>query len=115
MITSLASIFTQRKVKSKLAMTGEITLRGKVLPIGGLKEKILAARRAGIKDVILCQRNKKDIDEIDSRYIKGLNIHFVDQVSEVLEIALLNDKIKNPIDFVIPEDDNKKTVSAKII
>ena len=115
MITSLASIFTQRKVKSRLAMTGEITLRGKVLPIGGLKEKILAARRAGIKDVILCQRNKKDIDEIDSRYIKGLNIHFVDQVSEVLEIALLKEKIKNPIDFVIPEDDNKKTVSATII
>ncbi|MBK6265374.1 endopeptidase La [Marivirga sp. S37H4] len=100
MITSLASIYTQRKVKSKLAMTGEITLRGKVLPIGGLKEKILAARRAGIKDVILCDRNKKDIEEIDDRYLKDLNIHFVDKINEVLEIALLDEKIKNPIKFV---------------
>ncbi|MFT6966056.1 MAG: ATP-dependent Lon protease, partial [Marivirga sp.] len=88
MITSLASIFTQRKVKSKLAMTGEMTLRGKVLPIGGLKEKILAAKRAGIKEVILCERNKKDIEEIDEQYIKGLTIHFVDTVAEVLNIAL---------------------------
>lgn len=108
MVTSLASIFTQRKVKERLAMTGEITLRGKVLPIGGLKEKILAARRAGIKDIILCQRNKKDIDEIDERYIKGLSIHFVDQVHEVLEIALLKQKIKHPINFVIPEEEDKK-------
>ncbi|GAA5025036.1 Lon protease [Marivirga lumbricoides] len=100
MITSLASIYTQRKVKDKLAMTGEITLRGKVLPIGGLKEKILAARRAGIKEVILCNRNKKDIEEIDARYVKDLTIHFVDTVSEVLEIALLKEKIKNPIRFV---------------
>jgi ATP-dependent Lon protease len=104
MITSLASIYTQRKVKDKLAMTGEITLRGKVLPIGGLKEKILAARRAGIKDVILCNRNKKDIDEIDARYIKDLNIHFVDTVSEVLDIALLKEKIKNPIKFITKEE-----------
>lgn len=100
MITSLASIFTQRKVKSKLAMTGEMTLRGKVLPIGGLKEKILAAKRAGIKEVILCERNKKDIEEIDQLYIKGLTIHFVDTVAEVLDIALLKEKIKNPIKFV---------------
>lgn len=100
MVTSLASIYTQRKVKDKLAMTGEITLRGKVLPIGGLKEKILAARRAGIKEVILCNRNRKDIEEIDARYVKDLTIHFVDTVSEVLDIALLKEKIKNPIKFV---------------
>ncbi len=104
MITSLASIFTQRKVKDKLAMTGEITLRGKVLPIGGLKEKILAAKRAGIKEVILCERNKKDIEEIDEQYIKGLTIHFVDTIDEVLNIALLNEKIKNPIKFVFPSE-----------
>ncbi len=104
MITSLASIYTQRKVKDKLAMTGEITLRGKVLPIGGLKEKILAARRAGIKDVILCDRNRKDIDEIDARYVKDLTIHFVDTISEVLDIALLKEKIKNPIKFITKEE-----------
>jgi ATP-dependent Lon protease len=108
MITSLASIYTQRKVKDKLAMTGEITLRGKVLPIGGLKEKILAAKRAGIKDVILCERNKKDIDEIDEQYIKGLNIHYVDTVSEVLDIALLKEKIKNPIKFAFDSEEKKE-------
>jgi ATP-dependent Lon protease len=112
MITSLASIFTQRKVKSKLAMTGEMTLRGKVLPIGGLKEKILAAKRAGIKEVILCERNKKDIEEIDEQYIKGLTIHFVDTVAEVLNIALLQEKIKKPIKFVNTLDEATATVDA---
>ncbi|MCV9386731.1 endopeptidase La [Reichenbachiella ulvae] len=99
MLTSLASIFTQRKVKNKLAMTGEITLRGKVLPVGGIKEKILAAKRAGIKEIILCNRNKKDIDEIDDRYLKGVSFHFVDTVDEVLEIALLPQKVQNALKF----------------
>ena len=99
MLTALASIYTQRKVKEKLAMTGEITLRGKVLPVGGIKEKILAARRSGMTDIILCRRNKRDIDEIDDRYLKGLKIHFVESVDEVLEIALLKDKVKYPINF----------------
>lgn len=99
MLTSLASIYTQRKVRSKLAMTGEITLRGKVLPVGGIKEKILAAKRAGIKDIILSSRNERDINEIDDQYIKGLNIHFVDAVDEVLDIALLKEMVKSPVDF----------------
>lgn len=102
MLTSLASIFTQRKIKAKLAMTGEITLRGKVLPVGGIKEKILAAKRAGIKEIILCERNRKDLEEINQQYIKGLTIHFVENVSDVLELALLKEKVKNPLEFVYP-------------
>ena len=109
MLTSLASIFTQRKIKAKLAMTGEITLRGKVLPVGGIKEKILAARRAGIKEIILCERNKKDLEEIDKSYLKGLTIHFVETVDQVLELALLKQKVKDPIRFVLP----KKEVSSR--
>ncbi|WP_338394672.1 endopeptidase La [Fulvitalea axinellae] len=101
MLTSLASIYTQRKVKSRLAMTGEITLRGKVLPVGGIKEKILAAKRAGIKEIILSVKNRKDIEEIDERYIKGLTINYVEAVDEVLDIALLKDKVKKPMKFVI--------------
>lgn len=89
MVTSLASSLTGRKVKKALAMTGEITLRGKVLPVGGIREKILAAKRAGIKEVILCNENKKDIDEIKKEYIKGIKFHFVDHIREVLQIALL--------------------------
>ena len=104
MLTSLASTFTQRKVKNHTAMTGEITLRGKVLPVGGIREKILAARRAGIKEIILCYKNKRDIDEIDDKYLKGLTFKFVDTVEDVLEEALLKEKVKNPIKFVIPED-----------
>jgi ATP-dependent Lon protease len=104
MLTSLASIFTQRKVKNKIAMTGEITLRGKVLPVGGIKEKILAAKRAGVKDIILCAKNKKDIDEINELYIKDMQFHYVENVSEVLEIALLKEKIKNPLEFIIDAD-----------
>lgn len=106
MLTSLASIYTQRKIKSKLAMTGEITLRGKVLPVGGIKEKILAARRAGIKELILSERNKRDIDEIDAIYTKNLTIHFVSEVDEVLEIALLNQKVKKAVQFSFPEKVN---------
>lgn len=102
MLISLASVFTQRKIKSKLAMTGEITLRGKVLPVGGIKEKILAAKRAGIKEIIMCHRNKKDLEEINDSYIKGLNIHFVESVDEVIDLALMNQKVKNPISLAIP-------------
>lgn len=104
MFTSLASIFTQRKVKNHLAMTGEITLRGKVLPVGGIREKVLAARRAGIKEIILCLKNKRDIDEIDGQYLKGITIKYVETVDDVLAEALLKEKVKNPIEFVIPED-----------
>ncbi len=99
MLTSLASSFTQRKVKAKLAMTGEITLRGKVLPVGGIKEKILAAKRSGIKEIILSSKNKRDIDEIEKNYIRGLKFHFVDSVDEVLKIALLKEKVANPLEF----------------
>ena len=99
MVTSLASSFTQRKVRDHLAMTGEITLRGKVLPVGGIKEKILAAKRAGITDIILCKENKKDIDEIKETYLSGLTFHFVDTVKEVLDIALLPDKVKDAIEL----------------
>ncbi len=94
MLTSLTSSLTQRKVKSKLAMTGEITLRGKVLPVGGLKEKILAAKRANIKEIILCAENKKDIDEINQKYLKGLTFHYVTEMKEVIDIALLKQKVK---------------------
>jgi len=103
MLTSLASIFTQRKVKANLAMTGEITLRGKVLPVGGIKEKILAAKRSGIKEIILSAKNKRDIHEIEKTYIKGLTFHYVDTVDEVLKLALLKDKVTKPLEFVLPE------------
>ena len=91
--------FTQRKVKDHLAMTGEITLRGKVLPVGGIKEKILAAKRAGIKDIILCKDNRKDIEEINEMYLKGLTFHYVNTIKEVLDIALLPEKVKDPIEL----------------
>ncbi|MCT4645428.1 MAG: endopeptidase La [Carboxylicivirga sp.] len=97
MVTSLASAYTQRKVRARLAMTGEITLRGKVLPVGGIKEKILAAKRAGITDIILSQENQKDIEEINDIYLEGLEFHFVKEVSEVLALALLDEKVKNPL------------------
>lgn len=103
MFTSLASIYTQRKVKSKVAMTGEITLRGKVLPVGGIKEKILAAKRSGIKEIIISAKNKRDIDEIEKHYIKGLVFHYVDTVDDVLKISLLKDKVKNPMKFTFTE------------
>ncbi|MEY3039377.1 MAG: hypothetical protein RL501_1446 [Bacteroidota bacterium] len=95
MLTSLVSLFTQRKVKAKLAMTGEITLRGRVLPVGGIKEKILAAKRADIKEIILCVDNKKDIAEIEPEYIKGLTFHYVREMGEVLDIAVTAQKVKN--------------------
>jgi ATP-dependent Lon protease len=99
MVTSLASSFTQRKVRDHLAMTGEITLRGKVLPVGGIKEKILAAKRAGITDIIICHENKKDIDEIKDTYLKGLTFHYVKTVKDVIDFALLDDKVENAIEL----------------
>ncbi|WP_019039163.1 endopeptidase La [Psychroflexus tropicus] len=95
MLTSLVSLFTQRKVKKNLAMTGEITLRGKVLPVGGIKEKILAAKRAKIKEIILCEENRKDIEEIKEDYLKGLKINFVNEMHEVLDLALTKQKVKD--------------------
>lgn len=110
MLTSMASIYTQRKVKPYLAMTGEITLRGKVLPVGGIKEKILAANRAGIKELILCTKNRKDIDEINQSYIKDLTFHYADSVDQVLEIALLPGQVGKPMKFVLPEDKEHREV-----
>ncbi len=95
MLTSMLSTFTQRKVKKSIAMTGEITLRGKVLPVGGIKEKILAAKRANIKEIILCKENKRDIEEIKADYLKGLTFHYVDKMTEVVDIALTKQKVKN--------------------
>ena len=99
MLTSLVSSYTSRKVKSNLAMTGEITLRGKVLPVGGIKEKILAAKRSGIKEIILSEDNRKDIHEINERYLKGLKFYYVAKMKEVVDIALLNEKVSNPINL----------------
>ena len=96
MLTAIASALTQRKVKKNLAMTGEITLRGAVLPVGGIKEKILAAKRANIKEIILSEKNKKDIEDIKPKYVKGLKFHYVKTMDEVLKIALLKEKVKSP-------------------
>ena len=104
MVTSMASIFTQRKLKPNLAMTGEITLRGKVLPVGGIKEKILAAKRAGIKEIVICYKNRKDVEEIGVGYTEGLTFHYVDYVQEVLEIALLPEKVEKAMNFIFPEE-----------
>jgi len=102
--TSLTSIYTQWRVKERMAMTGEITLRGRVLPVGGVKEKILAARRAGIKEVILCSRNRKDIEEINPVYIENIKIHYVDKVDQVISLALLDEKVANPMHFVLEDE-----------
>jgi ATP-dependent Lon protease len=103
MLTSLASLFTQRKVKPQLAMTGEITLRGKVLPIGGVKEKILAAKRAGITTILLCETNKKDVEEITKNYLKDVSFHYVKNMLEVIDFALLDEKVINPVNMEIVE------------
>jgi len=108
MLTALASAFTQRKVKNQMAMTGEITLRGRVLPVGGIKEKILAAKRAGIKDVILCAENKKDIEEIRKDYIKDVKFHYVTEMIEVIQLALLKEKVKNAIDVKFMTEKEKR-------
>ena len=101
MATALASALTQRKVKENIAMTGEITLRGKVLPVGGIKEKILAAKRAGITDIIICKENKRNIDDIPEMYLKGLTFHYVHDIKEVLDIALLKEKVNKPINLEV--------------
>jgi len=103
MLTALTSAFTQRRVKQHLAMTGEITLRGKVLPVGGIKEKILAAKRANIKEIILCKSNEKDILEIKEDYIKDLKFHYVKEMKEVIDLALTQQKVKDPIDLTIKD------------
>ena len=97
MFTSLVSSFTQRKVKDKIAMTGELTLRGKVLAVGGIKEKILAAKRSGINEIILSGQNEKDIIQINKKYVKGMQFHYVDNLSQVIDIALLKDIVENPV------------------
>ncbi len=112
MLTSMASMFTQRKIKPTTAMTGEITLRGKVLPVGGIKEKILAAKRAGIKDIIMCYKNRKDVEEVGEAYTTGLTFHYVDYVEEVLEIALLQEKVANPLNFILPEEKKETSPSS---
>jgi ATP-dependent Lon protease len=105
MLTALVSAFTQRKIKPNLAMTGEITLRGRVLPVGGIKEKILAAKRANIKEIILCKSNQKDILEIKEDYIKDLKFHYVSDMREVVTLALLDEKVSNPLDLTVKEKD----------
>ncbi len=107
-LTSLASLFTQRRVKPFLAMTGEITLRGKVMPVGGIKEKILAAKRAGLKEIIMCERNRKDVEQINKDYIKNLKFHYVKSMDEVVELALMKSKIKDGIDFSLFEKKESK-------
>ena len=108
--TSIASALTQRKVRKNTAMTGEITLRGKVLPVGGIKEKILAAKRAGITDILMCQENEKDILEIPDMYLNGVTFHYVENVQDVWNYALTDEIVENPLDFTIPEEteDEKK-------
>jgi ATP-dependent Lon protease len=108
MLTSMASVFTQRRIRPFLAMTGEITLRGKVLPVGGIKEKILAARRAGVREIIMCAKNRKDVEEVPANYIKDLTFHYVDKVDEVLAIALLPEKVTNPTTFIFPDERKEK-------
>lgn len=109
--TSIASAITQRKVRKNTAMTGEITLRGKVLPVGGIKEKILAAKRAGITDIVMCKDNKQDIDEIPAKYLKGVTFHYVENVEEVWQFALTDELVKNPMDLSIPDDEEEKKQS----
>ena len=105
--TSIASALTQRKIRKNTAMTGEITLRGKVLPVGGIKEKILAAKRAGITDIVMCCENEKDILEIPDMYLKGVTFHYVENVQDVWNFALTDEIVKNPLDFTIKEDEKK--------
>lgn len=114
MLTSMASMFTQRKIKANTAMTGEITLRGKVLPVGGIKEKILAAKRAGIKNIIMCYKNRKDVEEVGEVYTVGLTFHYVDYVEEVLEIALLQEKVADPLNFILPEEKEETAMVAPL-
>lgn len=107
--TSIASALTQHKVRKNTAMTGEITLRGKVLPVGGIKEKILAAKRAGITDIVMCSENKKDVEEIPEVYRKGLQFHFVENIQQVWDFALTDEKVEHPVDFTIVEEKKEET------
>lgn len=109
--TSIASALTQRKVRKNTAMTGEITLRGKVLPVGGIKEKILAAKRAGITDIIMCRDNKKDIDEIPAIYLKGVEFHYVENVQDVWDFALTQEHVSNPVDLTVKDDAEAKATA----
>jgi ATP-dependent Lon protease len=104
-LTSLASLYTQRKVKPFLAMTGEITLRGRVLPVGGIKEKILAAKRAGITEIIMCNENRKDVEDIPKQYLKGVKFHYVGKMLEVLDLALMNEKVTKPLNMEIVKEE----------
>lgn len=106
--TSIASAITQRKVRKNTAMTGEITLRGKVLPVGGIKEKILAAKRAGITDIVMCRENKKDIEEIPEKYRTGVTFHYVENVQEVWDFALTDEIVDNPVDLTVEDDMSPK-------
>jgi ATP-dependent Lon protease len=110
--TSIASALTQRKVRKNTAMTGEITLRGKVLPVGGIKEKILAAKRAGITDIVMCQENEKDINEIPEMYLKGVRFHYVENVQDVWKFALTDEVVEHPLVFEIPEEKEEKKVES---
>ena len=109
--TSIASALTQRKIRKQLAMTGEITLRGKVLPVGGIKEKILAAKRAGVTEIIISKENEKDIEEINEKYLAGLSFHYVENVSEVFDYALLDEKVARPIVFDVSNNDSSKILN----
>lgn len=113
--TSIASALTQRKVRKNTAMTGEITLRGKVLPVGGIKEKILAAKRAGITDIVMCRENKKDIDEIPEKYRKGVEFHYVENVQQVWDFALTNERVEHPVDLTVQELPDKIASDAHTV
>ena len=105
--TSIASALTQRKVRKNTAMTGEITLRGKVLPVGGIKEKILAAKRAGITDILMCKDNRKDIDEIPEKYLQGVTFHYVENIQDVWDFALTNEIVSHPVHYTIDKKEDK--------
>lgn len=113
MITAMTSIYTQRRIKPYIAMSGEITLRGTVLPVGGIKEKVLAAKRAGIKEIILCHENQRDILEINQDFLKGLEFHYVKTIQEVIDLTLEKEQIKNPIEFKKPAEKNKEEEKSK--
>ena len=111
--TSIASALTQRKVRKNTAMTGEITLRGKVLPVGGIKEKILAAKRAGITDIVMCKENEKDIEQIPEMYLKGVTFHYVENVLDVWNYALTDEIVGNAVNFEIEDDKEKSNKNNK--
>jgi ATP-dependent Lon protease len=111
-LAALTSLLTQRSIKDKLAMTGEITLTGRVLPVGGIKEKILAAKRSGMKEILLCERNKRDVEEIGETYTKGLVFHYVKTADEVLELALEKETVKTPFKFHLVEENKPSEKNA---